>query len=175
MNPYAFLEEIVTPETTVLSLCSGIGIELSSLRAKSITAVDIAPQYIDELKKRLPEVKTVVADALGYIKQAKGKSVDVISLYDAVEHLTKEDSTELIKQCKRVARRHVLIFTPEGYVRNEPHDAWGIEGADHWQQHLCGWTMEELRELGFVILHRQPGTTQHGDEYHSLMARWDRV
>jgi len=175
MNPYAFLEEIVDKETTVLSLCCGIGIELAPLSAKSITGVDIAPQYIAELKKALPQVKGVVSDALAYIKKAKNDSFDVISLFDAIEHLTKEDGVELINECKRVARKHILLFTPEGYVRNEPHNAWGIEGADHWQQHLSGWTMDELRNLGFTILHRQGGKTQHGEVYHSLMARWDNV
>jgi ubiquinone/menaquinone biosynthesis C-methylase UbiE len=175
MNPYAFLTEIVDKETSVLSLCCGIGIELAPLDAKSITGVDIAPQYITELKKALPNVKGVVADALEYIKKAKDSSFDVISLFDAIEHLTKEDSLELLKECQRVARKHILVFTPEGYVKNEPHNAWGIEGADHWQEHLSGWTMDELRDLGFKILHRQPGKTQHDEDYHSLMARWDHV
>jgi ubiquinone/menaquinone biosynthesis C-methylase UbiE len=175
VNPYLFLEDIVDKGTSVLSLCCGVGIELASLETKSITAVDIAPQYIKELKKILPFVKGVVSDALEYTKKAKDNSFDVISLFDAIEHLTKEDGQELLKECKRVASKHVLVFTPEGYVRNEPHNAWGIEGADHWQQHLSGWDMKELRELGFTILHRQPSKTQHGEDYHSLMARWDRV
>lgn len=175
MNPYAFLQEIVDPNTTVLSLCCGIGIELAPLDAKEITAVDIAPQYIKELKKTLPHVKAVVGDALKYIQYAKDQSFDVISLFDAIEHLTKEDGLELLKECQRVARKHILVFTPEGYVRNEPHNAWGIEGADHWQQHLSGWTIDELKGLGFGILHRQPGKTQHDEDYHSLMARWDSV
>lgn len=175
MNPYAFLTEIVDKNTTLLSLCCGIGYELDSVQAKKVVGVDIAPQYIEEFKKRHPEALGIVSDALTYIKKAKNKAFDVISLFDAVEHLTKEDGLKLIKECQRVAKKHILLFTPEGYVENHPHDAWGIKGADKYQLHLSGWTIMELRELGFVILHRQAGKTQHGEDYHSLMARWDRV
>jgi cyclopropane fatty-acyl-phospholipid synthase-like methyltransferase len=90
MNPYQFLDELVGGDTSVLSLCCGIGYELTNLRTEYITAVDIAPQYIAEVKKNYPNIKTEVSDALKFIKKAKDKSYDVISLFDAVEHMTKE-------------------------------------------------------------------------------------
>jgi SAM-dependent methyltransferase len=174
MNPFQFLEEIVGPDTSVLSLCCGIGNELTNVRTEHITAVDIAPQYIEEIKKIFPNIKTEVSDAVEYIKKAKDLSFDVISLFDAIEHLTKEDGLVLLKECKRVAKKHIIVFTPEGYVDNHPHNAWGIEGADKHQLHLSGWTMDELRSLGFFIQHRQPNITQHGEPFAALMARWDR-
>jgi ubiquinone/menaquinone biosynthesis C-methylase UbiE len=174
VNPYAFLQEVVDKDSSVLSLCCGIGYELDQVQAQRVVGVDIAPQYINEFLARHPEAEGVVADALEYIKKAKDRSFDVISLFDAIEHLTKAAGLELLKECQRIVRKHIIVFTPEGYVRNEPHDAWGIAGADHWQQHLSGWTVDELRDLGFFIQHRQPGKTQHGEDYHSLMARWDR-
>lgn len=175
MNPFQFLDELVKGDTTVLSLCCGVGHELANLRTEHITAVDIAPQYIAEVKKKYPDIKTEVSDALKFIKKAKDKSYDVISLFDAIEHLTKEVGLELLKECQRVARQYIVVFTPEGYVDNHPHNAWGIEGADVHQLHLSGWTMDELRELGFTILHRQPNVTQHGENFSALMARWERV
>jgi predicted TPR repeat methyltransferase len=175
MNPFQFLEELVNGDTTVLSLCCGVGHELANVRTEHITAVDIAPQYIAEVKKKFPHIKTEVANAVDYIKKAKDQSFDVISLFDAIEHLTKEDGLILLEECKRVAKKHIIVFTPEGYVDNHPHDAWGISGADKYQLHLSGWSVDELKNLGFTILHRQPNITQHGEPFAALMARWDRV
>lgn len=177
MNPFQFLDDVVNGEVSVLSLCCGIGNELGNLRTEHITAVDIVPEYIAEVKKKYPNITAEVADAREYIKKAKDQSFDVISLFDAIEHLTKEDGLELLKECKRVARKHILVFTPEGYVDNHPHNAWDIESdkGDHYQLHISGWTMDELRGLGFTILHRQPNVTQHGEAFAALMARWDGV
>lgn len=175
MNPFQFLEELVKTDTTVLSLCCGIGNELANLHSEHITAVDITPEYIAEIKKKYLFVTAVESDAVDYIKKCKDKSFDVISLFDAIEHLTKERGLELLDECKRVARQHIIVFTPEGYVRNEPHNAWGVEGGDEHQKHLSGWSVSDLRELGFEILHRQPNKTQHDEDFVALMARWDYV
>lgn len=172
MGPYDFLVELVRPDDSVLSLCCGVGFELLKLPTKNITAVDIVPEYVDALP---PEVKGVVSDALDYAKKCKDKSFDVVSIIDGIEHLTKERGLELLKEAIRIAKRHVLVFTPEGYVENHPHHAWGIEAGDEYQRHLSGWTIDELKELGLTTIHRQAGVSQHGEEYHALTMRYDHV
>lgn len=169
MNPYIYVKEATDKGESLLSLCSGIGLELNNLNTSDIAAVDIAPQYLEELKRRCAEAKTVCMDASKYIKSAESNSVDVISFIDGVEHMTKEAGLETLKHCKRVARKKVLVFTPEGYLRNEPHNAWGIEGADEHQTHKSGWEVSELEDLGYKLVAREPGTSQHGEPYHALM------
>ena len=78
---------------------------------------------------------------------------------------------------KRVARKQILLFTPQGphedgYLKNEPHNAWGIEGADHFQTHKSGWTVDELRDLGFELILSADDISQHGESYTALMMRY---
>jgi hypothetical protein len=88
--------------------------------------------------------------------------------------MDKRVGLKLIKQMKRVARQKILLFTPQGnsdngYLRNEPHDAWGISGADEYQTHRSGWTLQELQKLGFTLLLSTEGVSQHGEPYTALM------
>lgn len=176
MNPYPFVREATNNGESLLSLCCGIGLELSGLATQDVTAVDIAPQYLDQVKERCPQAKTVCSDSLEYLKSQKDNSVDVISIIDGIEHMEKQAGLDLIKQMKRVARKTILLFTPQGevedgYLKNEPHNAWGIEGADEHQKHLSGWTIEELKDNGFEILLVADSISQHNEPYKAVMAR----
>jgi ubiquinone/menaquinone biosynthesis C-methylase UbiE len=174
MNPYSYIKDATENGESLLSLCCGIGLELQGLKTQDITAVDIAPQYLEALHKGYPDIKTVLSDSLEYLKAQPTNSVDVISIIDGIEHMDKRVGLKLIKQMKRVARQKILLFTPQGnsdngYLRNEPHDAWGISGADEYQTHRSGWTLQELQKLGFTLLLSTEGVSQHGEPYTALM------
>lgn len=177
MNPYQYVSEATQNGESLLSLCCGIGFELSRLTTQDVTAVDIAPQYLIQVKDRCPQAKTVCSDSLEYIKKQPDNSVDVISIIDGIEHMDKKSGLELIKHMKRVAKKKILLFTPQGhtedgYLKNEPHNAWGIEGADEHQTHKSGWTALELKDLGFQIVEKHSDTSQHGEPYVALMCEW---
>lgn len=177
MNPYPYIKEATDPDKSLLSLCCGIGLELEYLQTPNVTAVDLAPQYLEKVKERCPQAKTVESDALLYLLDQPDDSVDVISIIDGIEHMDKEAGLALIPQMKRVAKEKILLFTPQGpsedgYLKNEPHNAWNIEGADHFQLHRSGWTAEELKEHGFKILVSAGETSQHGEPYYAIMAEW---
>lgn len=174
MDPYVFVREATNNGESLISLCAGIGLELYGINSKDVTAVDIAPQYTEELIRKYPTMKVVCSDALDFIKSQPRKSVDVISIIDGIEHMSKEQGKELISHMKRVAREKILLFTPEGYLKNEPHDAWGISGADHHQTHKSGWTREELNRLGFKLVKEASGISQHDEPYVALMTIWTK-
>ena len=179
MDPYYYVREATKDGQSLLSLCCGIGLELSNLSTNDVTAVDIAPQYIEKVKDRCPQANTVVSDSLEYIKEQPDNSVDVISIIDGIEHLDKRSGLEIITQMKRVAKHKILLFTPEvkatgGYLKNEPHNAWGIEGADKFQEHRSGWSKLELKDLGFNFLLVAEAISQHGEAYEALMCEWNK-
>lgn len=173
MNPYVYIKEATDNGESLLDLCCGIGLGLNNLNTQDVTAVDIYQKYLDEVKHRCGHAKTVCSPALDYIKEQKDKSVDVISFIDAVEHMTKEDGLECIKHCKRVAKKKVLLFTPEGYLKNDPHNAWDIEGGDEFQKHKSGWTIDEIKDLGFTLLLAVEDVSQHGEPYRALMFEYN--
>lgn len=177
MNPYIYTQQATERGESLLSLCCGIGFELEGLGTQDVTAVDIVPEYLEILKGKYPHVKTVLSDSLEYLKKQKDNSVDVISIIDGIEHLEKVDGLALIRNMKRVAKKQILLFTPQGqsedgFLRNEPHHAWDISAGDEHQIHRSGWTLAELKELGFTELLMADSTSQHGEPYLALMMSW---
>lgn len=174
INPYLYIREATKNGESLLALCCGIGMELRYIRSQDVTAVDIVPQYLAKVYKYCPQAKTVCSDSLAYVKEQPANSVDVISLIDGIEHMAKETGLQIIEQMKRVCRKKILLFTPEGYLRNEPHNAWGIKGADEFQTHKSGWEVEELCGLDFKLIVRYPGITQHDEPYFALMFIYEK-
>jgi ubiquinone/menaquinone biosynthesis C-methylase UbiE len=175
MNPYYYVQEATKNGESLLSMCCGIGFELVHSRSKDITGVDISEIYIAELRKRMPHVKTVVSNAVDYLVSQPDASVDVISCIDGLEHMTKEDAMKFLVEAKRVARKTVLVFTQDRFIRNEPHDAWGISGSDVTQHHLSENTVEEVTAIGYALINRESNISQHGDPYDEVMYEWRRV
>lgn len=179
MNPYPQVQRATENGESLLSLCCGIGSELSGLQTQDVTAVDLAPQYLAEVHQRCPQAKLVCMDAVQYIKEQPDNNIDVISIIDGLEHLTKKKGMSLISNAKRVARKQIVLFVPEGpapdgYLKNQPHNAWGIEGVDHLQEHLSGWTVTELIDLGFTLVASANDTSQHGESYTALMFNYTK-
>ena len=179
MNPYSYVKEATDPDKKLLSLCCGIGLELEFLQTQDVTAVDLHQPYLDEVKKRCPQAKTIVCDALEYVTECPNDSFDVISIIDGIEHMDKKSGIKLIKEMKRVAKEKIVLFTPQGpgedgYLKNEPLDAWGITGGDHFQTHKSGWTVEDLKKYGFKILIVAGDISQHGEPYDAIMAEWTK-
>jgi ubiquinone/menaquinone biosynthesis C-methylase UbiE len=173
-NPYKQAAEFSSPDKTLLSLCCGNGLEFNKTNAQEITAVDIVPEYLAVVNEKFPHVKTVKSDVLKFIKKQKDDSFDLINILDGIEHLTKKNGLELIKEMKRVCREQIILFTPDGFSKNEPHDAWDIhaEHGDHYQKHLSGWTEEELTDLGFRYVEGWYFHSPHNVEYRAIMMRY---
>jgi len=168
MSPYELPYEATRNGESLLSLGCGIGLELCNLRTQDVTAVDIASQYLAEVHNRCPQAKLIQADVTDYIEEQPDDSVDVITLIDVLEHLTKSRGRSVLQNAKRVARKQVIVFTQDGYLRNEPHDAWGIPGADKYQRHLSGWSVAEVEALGYKLTHSQDMISQHDEPYKAV-------
>jgi SAM-dependent methyltransferase len=65
---------------------------------------------------------------------------------DVVEHLTKEDGLRLLKNMERIARKKILLFTPNGFLPQDNLD------DNPLQVHRSGWTAKEMKLLGFKVI-----------------------
>lgn len=75
-------------------------------------------------------------------------SVDSVFLRDVIEHVERDSALGSLEYLKRMARHQVLIFTPIGYMPQDPDDAdgvdqWGMSGVE-WQRHRSGWTPDDF-------------------------------
>lgn len=144
----AFLDEIL--ETDVL-LDLGCGIRpFSAFKPRVHLAVEPWSQYIPFLQRRFRTepgfipLRLTVPDEL---KILPDRSVDTVAAMDVIEHLGKEQGVHLLREAERLARRQILIFTPLGFLPQEPAasgiDAWGLGNAE-LQRHRSGWTPEDF-------------------------------
>ena len=72
-------------------------------------------------------------------------SFDCVALIDVIEHLEKKDGINLIKQMEKIAKKKIIIFTPNGFLEQKPFD------GNEYQRHVSGWEIDEMRKLGFDI------------------------
>ena len=90
------------------------------------------------------------------------KEFEAIFLLDVIEHLEKEQGQELLPRTVEAAGRVVVIFTPTGFVEQNPIDASG-----ELQRHKSGWLPEEFGD-GWTIIN---GIHAHGvDPLHGRSA-----
>lgn len=170
MIPGKFLMEDVKKGESLLCLCSGIGLELKKFTPDfHITAVDLTPEYLVALKTRQPEITTITADVTKFIKEAADNSYDVISLMDGLEHLPKKQGRIVLEECKRVARRKVFVFTPQGFIENDIHNTWGMIESDPHQKHLSGWTIPEVEAYGYHLIAEGDAESSFGKKYKEAM------
>jgi len=71
--------------------------------------------------------------------------VDAVTMLQVVEHLTKEAAGRLIERAEEIAKRKVIITTPNGFVTQDGH------GGNSFQTHLSGWTVEEFEIRGYKV------------------------
>lgn len=146
----------------------------AGLLAPSLTCADIGPglrpqrlldcpvhvlvepwrPYADQLVHTYPGKLVVNAFATPYLAALQDKSLDTIFLLDVIEHIEKDEGRALLQEALRVARVQVVLFTPLGFMPHEAHDIgneWGNIEHGSTQQHLSGWTPEEMPHGVHVI------------------------
>jgi hypothetical protein len=80
----------------------------------------------------------------------KDGSVDGVFALDVIEHLTKDEGERFLDAMERIARKRVLVLTPNGFTPKEH-----LEGGNPWQAHQSGWTTTDFAKRGFVVRGRR--------------------
>jgi hypothetical protein len=63
---------------------------------------------------------------------------------DLIEHLGKEDGFRLLEHMELIARKVVVIVTPNGFI------AQHLTDGNPLQIHRSGWTAHEMKALGYA-------------------------
>jgi SAM-dependent methyltransferase len=85
----------------------------------------------------------VLADV--FDEQALPDRFDCVVALDLIEHFEKPRSAQLLERLESLARRRVIVLTPNGFLPQEPFD------GNESQRHLCGWSANELRARGYTV------------------------
>jgi hypothetical protein len=84
---------------------------------------------------------------------------DACVALDVIEHLPKEDGWKMVESMERLATRCVIIHTPNGFLPQQSHDG-------DLQEHLSGWTAEEMRSRGYEVLGMYGPKWLRGEYHH---------
>jgi 2-polyprenyl-3-methyl-5-hydroxy-6-metoxy-1,4-benzoquinol methylase len=108
--------------------------------------VDIFGPDLALAKKNKTYSRYVNADIRHLNRLFKEKTFDCVMAMDVIEHLTKPEAKKLMYNMEKIAKKLVLISTPNGFVHQ------GMVGGNKFQIHKCGFTSRELRDLGFSVI-----------------------
>jgi len=84
-------------------------------------------------------------DALDAGERFGPASFDCVLASDLIEHLTKEQGLGLMQVMETIARKKVIILTPNGFLEQGEHD------DNPLQLHRSGWTVDEMRAKGYKV------------------------
>ena len=107
--------------------------------------VDIFEPSIEASKKKKIHSDYVKLNVLEIGDYFEESSFDCAVASDLIEHLEKKDGYELIKQMEKVSRKRIIIFTPNGFLKQ------GEYNQNPWQVHHSGWTPDEMEGMGFKV------------------------
>lgn len=161
---YLALNEYIKEGDSVLDVGMGVGygMNLLSILAKEVRAVDVDKKAVAYCKKNVlgknPKVKELLVYD-GYKLPFKDNFFDVVTCVDVVEHV--EDYDKFIDELLRVAKRAVVFATPNRRPEYTNEDG---TPKNHW--HLREWSYEELKEI--LDAHKAAKT-----EWHFLDGPWE--
>jgi SAM-dependent methyltransferase len=107
--------------------------------------VDLAEPALRAACAARTHTALVRADARAIGRVVRPRSVDAVVALDLVEHLDRGPALALLAACEAIARRRVVVFTPNGFVPQS-----GTVENPH-QEHRSGFTAPELRALGYRV------------------------
>ncbi len=141
-------EKVIEDCDTILDLgCGGGNSILGHLKKrKSYTlGVDIFEEYIEKSKRAKIHDKYLLLNILDIDKKQKPSSFDCVILMDVIEHLEKKEGLTVIKKMEKIARKKIVIFTPNGFLHQDEYH------KNDYQIHKSGWDVNVFKKINFKI------------------------
>lgn len=141
---YKKLESELKGMDSVLDLGCGSNSPLAKIKKhfKSI-GLDSYKPSLEKSKKAKIHDGYQVRDVTKIDKFYQPKSFDAVIALDLIEHLKKKEALALITKMEKIARKKVILLTPNGFLKQD------ILGGNPFQKHISGWSLKELKNLGF--------------------------
>src|SRR5262249_18496684 len=101
--------------------------------------VDAYEPAVEESRARGIHDEYRVADVRSIGELFDARSFDAVLAVDLIEHLEEADGLALLAAMERIARKRVVVFTPNGFLPQ------GAREGNPWQVHRSGWSAARLR------------------------------
>jgi len=74
------------------------------------------------------------------------QTFDAVVALDVIEHLDAPAGLLLLESLELIARKKVIVFTPNGFL------AQGVQDENPWQIHRSSWHVRDFDERGYRVL-----------------------
>lgn len=152
------LKKILNGCDTILDIGCG---EYSPLRFVPSThayGIDAHKPSLEKSKKRKVHDNYQLGDIRHITSQWSAHSFDACVAIDLIEHLTKKEGLKLIDNMLKIAKKRIVIFTPNGFLLQRD--------TNILQEHRSGWTTQEMQNLGFHVIGIFGDKRLRGDHHH---------
>jgi O-antigen/teichoic acid export membrane protein len=129
---------------SILDIACGKNSPLRYLNLAYTVGIDLYKPYLKESKEKMIHSDYIICDIRKI--EFKPKSFEAVIAWDVLEHLKKEEGFELLKKMDSWAIKKILIYTPNGYIKQSEYD------DNPLQEHVSGWTKEELEYMGYKVI-----------------------
>lgn len=106
--------------------------------------IDIFKPDLSKSKNSKIHDKYYCLNAVQIDKYFQPKQFDCVVALDLIEHLDKRSGLELICKMEKIAKKKVIIFTPNGFI---PQD----DDINQYQKHKSGWSVKEFKKSGYCV------------------------
>jgi ubiquinone/menaquinone biosynthesis C-methylase UbiE len=140
---HRFLKKECLNIKSVLDLGCGNNSPIQFTNVKYSVGVDNFSPYIKSSQEKSIHSQYIKSNLINL--EIKDKTYDLVLCSEVIEHLKKEDGRNLIKKMNNIAIKKIIITTPNGFLEQAEFD------GNSMQKHLSGWTIQELKKLGFKV------------------------
>ncbi|MFQ5355017.1 MAG: oligosaccharide flippase family protein [Mariprofundaceae bacterium] len=147
----SFLQEFnfaIGPASTVLDVGCGSSSPIYLLDRKFDHSVGVDGFFpsLEKSVERKIHNDYVHADLLEIDQKFDDRSFDCVIAIDVIEHFEKQKGIELLRKMERIAKKRVVVMTPNGFLPQAEHS------GNVYQRHLSGWQGKEMREMGYDVI-----------------------
>lgn len=146
--------------SSILDVGCGKNSPLRFIPKAHLVGVDGFAPAIEEARQRGTHDELLLGDVQKLTGLFDSKQFDACIALDVIEHLPKEEGWRMLESMEKLARKRVVIFTPNGFVPQHSKDG-------DLQEHLSGWTAEDLRPHGYEVFGMCGPKSLRG-EYHII-------
>jgi len=149
---------------TVLDIGCGTAPTLRQLRVPHCVGLEGYRPEFEKAQQLNTQDELICGDLRNLTHYFKPGQFDACIAMDVIEHLPKEDGWKLMREMELIAKKKVVLFTPNGFLPQR-------QAADSdLQAHFSGWETEEMKMHGYDVLGMLGPKSLRG-EYHALKRR----
>jgi hypothetical protein len=147
--------------SSVLDIGCGPDSALSLFGFKKLVGIEGYAPSVERAKQAHTHDEVLLGDVRQLPELFGDRRFDACVALDLIEHLEKPEGLRLIQNMEALATRKVLFLTPNGFLPQRHAEQSDL------QEHLSGWTADEMRKLGYNVV-GVLGPKQLRGEYHRL-------